>query len=379
MLKIEGDELCGVRVFTSTEVSRLTGFHAPRVLCLMTEAQALEDFCWEAMLATATGADSKVLALGNPLFNSGKFFAVARSPQWQSLAIPASEHPNIVAGREVIPGSVTREWVERMAAEYGRESQIYRSRVLAEFPDDSLESLVKREWLEAAAARWEALDPSRVQSKDHMAALDVARFGPDRSALALRVGPLLRAVMTWTARDTMETCGLVLEQLSQHGVPLHRGEEDGGLWAIPGLAGLWPLPQPRTRTLIVDEIGLGAGVLDRLKEQGFEVSGFNGSRTPRAAADEHRFANERAACYWHLRELLEAGQITLPRDKELFDELSATQWKVSSSGKVQIEDKGELSARLGRSPDKADAVAMCYADFGRSRALDPSEWAVYQR
>ncbi len=60
---------------------------------------------------------------------------------------------------------------------------------------------------------------------------------------------------------------------------------------------------------------------------------------------------------------MEAGEIALPRDEMLFDELVATRWRPTSDGRVQIEGKDDLKARLGRSPDRADAVAMAFYRF----------------
>ncbi len=67
----------GVLAYTSTEASRLTGFHAPLVMAILTEAQGVEDFAWEALLACATGAEDRVLAVGNPLAPSGRLRSVA--------------------------------------------------------------------------------------------------------------------------------------------------------------------------------------------------------------------------------------------------------------------------------------------------------------
>ena len=71
-----------------------------------------------------------------------------------------------------------------------------------------------------------------------------------------------------------------------------------------------------------------------------------------------RFLNLRAQMLWHLRELLEDGKVALPPDEKLADELCAIRWTVMSAGKIQIEANDELRSRLGRSPDRADAVAM---------------------
>lgn len=61
-----------------------------------------------------------------------------------------------------------------------------------------------------------------------------------------------------------------------------------------------------------------------------------------------------------LREALEAGEVALPDDEALFDELAAPRWRASSGGKIQVEPKDGLRDRLGRSPDRADAVVMAW-------------------
>jgi hypothetical protein len=113
--------------------------------------------------------------------------------------------------------------------------------------------------------------------------------------------------------------------------------------------------EPGAGKLIVDEIGLGAGVLDRLRELGYRAKGFNGGSSPR---DKDRFANLRAASYWMLREKLEAGEVALPADEGLAEELLATSWRPTSEGRVKIDAKDDIRSRLGRSPDRADAVCM---------------------
>ena len=98
-------------------------------------------------------------------------------------------------------------------------------------------------------------------------------------------------------------------------------------------------------------------MLDRLRELGFRARAFNGGRRPK---DRKRFLNARAEAYWRLRELLEAGEIILPLDDELFDALLTIRWRPTSEGRVRIEAKEELKGRLGRSPDRADAVCMAF-------------------
>jgi hypothetical protein len=368
-LRVGGEEQQGILAYVSRDAGLATGFHAPRVMCILTEAQSCEPFAWEAAHSNASSADSRILAVGNPLYDAGRFFEVSRAPHWEAVVIPAAECPNVIARREVIPGGITVEQIQTLADEYGSDSALYRSRVLAEFPETGLDSLVKRSWLDAAVARYEsgALETASVHQGPYTAALDPARLGADKSCLALRQGPVLRKLVLWAARDTMATCGMVVEQLREAKAPLLTRDEARG-----------DRGRRQTRKLIIDEIGLGAGVLDRLREQHFPVEGFNGARTPRLSSEAQRYANERAAAFFGLRKRLEEGTIALPRDPLLFEELATMQWKVGSDGRVLIERKDEFKARLGRSPDRADAVAMAFSE-GAAVAYDATEWATFTR
>ena len=349
-LRLGREEHAGILAFTSTEASKLTGFHAPRVLAVLTEAQGVEDFAWEALLACATGPEDRILAVGNPLSPSGRFYAVSRSPSWTAIRISASEHPNLRSGQSVIPGGPSQAFVERIAAEYGRGSGTYQARVEGEFPDQGEEGLFSRSWLEAASEG--TTEPWRLEADERLVvAVDPARFGPDLTAVAVRRGPVLEDLITFGGRlDLMETVGKLRELFSQVGVrPTSRARRS-----------------VETGLVIVDEVGLGAGLLDRLREIGYRVRAFNGGRSPRA---KKRFLNARAEAYWRLRELLEAGEIILPPDDELFDELLAIRWRPTSEGKVRIEAKEELKSRLGRSPDRADAVCMAFGYEARYRKV----------
>ena len=351
-LRLGSAEQAGILAFTSTEASRLKGFHAPRVLAVLTEAQGVEEFAWEGLLACVTGSEDRVLAVGNPLSPSGRFYSVSRSTNWQSLRISAEEHPNLLNGGQPIPGGPSREFMQRIASEFGEGSGIYRARVLGDFPDEGEEGLIRRSWLEEAAERFDRrefrLEAARAVP---IVAVDPARYGPDYTVLAVRRGPVLQEIVAWGQVSTMETVGRLQEELRRVGI-------------APGGSG-W---------VIVDEVGLGAGVLDRLKELGYRYRAypFNGGRKAR---DRARFLNARAESYWHLRQKLEAGEIALPRDEMLFDELVATRWRPTSDGRVQIEGKDDLKGRLGRSPDRADAVAMaCYRFAAGGR--EPGDYGI---
>ena len=338
----------GILAFTSADASRLTGFHAPKILAILTEAQGCEEYAFEAIFSCATGEDDRILAVGNPLSPTGRFYNIATSGSWNSLTISASDHPNLIQGKTVIPGGPTTLWAERIAQEYGRGSGTYRSRVEGQFPDSGEESLFLRSWLDDAAQRWEDNTFAREAAKaTPLLSCDPARHGPDATCVAVRRGPVLESLTTWHGSSLVDTAERVSEIAEEEGV-------------TPRWQRMSSTVRSRGR-IVVDTVGVGAGVTDILKEKGFSVVQYQGGAFT-GYMDRKKFLNERARSFWHLRKLLEDGVIALPPDAKLFDELMATNWTPTMDDRVQFEKKTALKARLGRSPDRADAVVMAFSD-----------------
>lgn len=363
-LRLPDEEPAGILAFTSSEASRLTGFHAPRVLAVLTEAQGVEPFAWEGVLACATGAEDRILAVGNPLAPSGRFYAVSGSAAWRSLRIPASEHPNIRTGETVIPGGPSPAFVERIRREYGADSGVYAARVEGRFPETAHDALVRQDWLEAAVEAHRARTFADEEWR-HVLGVDVARYGRDASVVCIRRGRHVVGFRAWRGQDTKETASRVLEIVAE----LH----DNGRHPV--------------RRVVVDVVGIGAGVADQLREKLGTFWWYEGrSRTvsrrrPRlvefnagAKADEpERFTNARASTLWHLRKLLEDGEIALPPDEALLEELRQTRVEFKNDGRTAIESKDQTKGRIGgRSPDRLDALAMSFA--GERRTALPLTW-----
>ena len=178
--------------------------------------------------------------------------------------------------------------------------------------------------------------------------VDPARGG-DETVVAVRVGGAITELVAWRSRDLMETVGGIREVAARVGVQPTRSMAE---FALPD--------QPKKGTIVVDTIGLGGGVADRLKEEGYDVVGFNGNAKPPAAYERHtvQFHNCRIAAYWRLFELMREGHITLPKDPLLMGELLATGYQPTSAGRVIAKPKDEIKKLLGRSPDRADAICM---------------------
>ena len=110
----------------------------------------------------------------------------------------------------------------------------------------------------------------------------------------------------------------------------------------------------------IDCIGIGAGVVDRLREMGYDqVEGLN---VARSANDKERFRNLRAELWSELRDwLMQELPVQVPDDDELHGELCSVGYKYTSSGLLQIESKDEMRARGMASPDRADALMHTFA------------------
>ncbi|WP_432155161.1 hypothetical protein [Streptomyces tricolor] len=159
-----------------------------------------------------------------------------------------------------------------------------------------------------------------------------------------RRGLLVAELVAYDRQDIMQTTARVQAAV---------GEGDDG-----EATGLVP---------VVDSIGVGGGVVDRLRELGVPVLAYTGAAKTkqRTREGEWGFTNVRSAAYWRLRELLDpafGAELMLPPDDLLLSDLTTPTWDVTTGvpPKIQVERKEDVVARLGRSPDRGDAVVMSF-------------------
>ena len=162
--------------------------------------------------------------------------------------------------------------------------------------------------------------------------VDPARGGADRSALCRRRGRLAYKCEAFQGLDTMQLVGKIKTIIDKE----------------------------RPTKVFIDCIGVGAGVVDRLLEMGYEcVVGINVSRTPN---NPDQYLNLRAELWAEMREWLNQDlPVQIPDDPELQKELCSLGYKYNSSGRLQIESKEDAKKRGINSPDKADALMITFA------------------
>lgn len=303
------------------------GIHAKHVLVVIDEACGVPKSLFVAADALATNEMARVAAIGNPDDPSAEFEVVCRPGSgWTVIRINGLETPNFT--EEWVPDYMRplllgRDWVEERVKRWGKNSPLYTSKVLGDFPEVSIDTLIAPALIRAA---WDNELPGTVQG---CLGVDVARYGDDESMAYRNRGGVIREEWKGYKTSTMETVGHIAKLLDR--------------WK-----GWLPC--------VVDTIGVGAGVADRLSELGYDVVQFNAAA---AASEPTRFKNARAEAYWIFRELMEEGLIDLdPADEDLANELQAIHWSIDSGGRIQIEKKDDIRKRIGRSPDRADAAVM---------------------
>ena len=309
----------------------IEGAHADQLLYVFDEAKAIPPATWDAAEGALASGDCYALAISTPGEPQGRFYDIhARKPgleDWWVRHVTLEEC--IAAGR------VSAEWADQRRLQWGEESAVYQNRVLGEFASSEEDGVIPLAWIEAANERWRALDDSGEWGELACVGVDVGRGG-DARVLALRHGEAIRELRRYGVADTMTVTGYVAGVLRGHG----------------GHA-------------VVDVIGVGAGVVDKLREdkQGVEAFNAGGATDWKDRSGEMLFANKRAAAWWNLRELLDPANghpIALPPDDLLTGDLTAPHWRPSSGGRIQVESKDDIRKRLGRSTDDGDAVVMAF-------------------
>ena len=326
----------------SANAALIEGAHADSLLFVFDEAKAIPAATFTACEGALGGTgETFALALSTPGDPSGVFYDIhARRSgyeDWHARHVTLAEA--IAAGR------ISEAWADQRRKQWGPDSAAYVNRVLGDFHAGDEDSVIPLRWVEAANERWQEWDDAGRPDLPgpHVDGVDVARMGTDKTVIAIRRGPVLVELRRSSKEDTMQTAGRVKAHLDT---------------------------DPEA-TAVVDVIGIGAGVLDRLREQGCKAVGFNASAGSkrRDASNELGYLNKRSEAWWSLREQLDPSadsDVAIPPDDLLLGDLTAAKWRVMSGGKIQVESKDDIKKRIGRSTDDGDAAVQAFIGDGGS-------------
>lgn len=365
--------------------STFQGFHAGDegwLIVVFDEATGVRPALWTMAEGLMTSARVKFICIGNPTSTQSEFYKCFSNRAWHKIKLSCFDSPNLIANGitnhdllyseveycrtldddaflermksyKVVKGYLlTLRWVVEKALDWGMDSPLFLSKVLGEFPEEGDNVAIPLRVVEEAQRR--EYVPNEGDRK--CLGVDVARFGSDSTVLTGMHGYKHKKTKRVSKRDTMNVVGEVIA---------------------------WCKEDPQD-IIVVDETGLGAGVVDRLIElrnEGLslpvttEIRGVQfGAAAAEGDADDEdvkkekeKYVNLKARMFDLLAKDMRSSIALM--DEEVYQaELPSIQYRYNSKGQMCIESKDEYKKRTGRSsPDHADSLAL--ANYGRYEEL----------
>jgi len=324
------------------------GIHAQYVLVVIDEANGVPRPLWDAAETLVANESGRVLAIGNPDDPSSYFAEVSKPGSgWKVMHISAFDTPAFTGEPcppDVLAQLIGPTWVEERRERWGETSPLYISKVLGKFPPYATDSVVPWGWVQEC----QRLDAEELQ------ALRTPLGHEVESVIGLDVGAGGDHTVAWHRRGRTAT-----EKRTDH---------TADPAAVVGLTMKF-IRDTRATVVNIDTIGIGwgvAGFLEReISEAGLswsvDVVKVNVAESP---SDREHYLNLRAEVWWEVgRENSRLHRWDLSKvDDDTVAQLIAPKYKIARNGLVQVEKKEDLRARIGRSPDDADALLLCYFD-----------------
>jgi len=370
---------------------RFSGKHAPFLLFIIDEGNAVPQEVYKGIESCMSGGYVRLLILFNPRTSDGPVSLMERQDEANIVVLTAFNHPNVKTGRDIIPGAVTREVTVDRINRWSRElvegedtaeecfevpdflvgetaiapngenhpplqpgwrkvtEPAFYYMVLGIYPPQSENQLISRSAIADARTRWDIyvsqngeVPPEGVRP---IAGLDIAEFGKDSNAFAMRYGGWVPKIETWGDVDPIAS-GDVAAQLHK---------------------------QNRTLVTFVDGIGIGAAVAPYMRRKNCVASSIKVSMKPTKKLEMDEFYQLRDQLWWELKKWLENEEsiAMIPPDVRLVEELSIPSYmKDRRSGKIKVTDKDTMRDKLKRSPDRAEALMFTFFNEGLARTFD---------
>jgi hypothetical protein len=348
-----GKQLVGLgRKPSDYNKSAFQGIHAKFVLIVLDEAGGIPQHFWTAANAIATGAECRILAIGNPDDPASYFAQVCDSPGWNTIEISAFDSPNFTGEpvpAELAAALVSRAYVEEIAHDYGETSPVYLSKVLGQFPTDAQDGVVRISALRACCRPRET-PLTLEQLLPVELGIDVGAGG-DEAVIRERRGILVGREWRTRTTDSEELVDLIIEAIAQSGASAAK----------------------------VDVIGVGWGVVGSLRRRrklGQHDTQIIGVNVGEAATRPERYLRLRSQLWWEVGRGLsedcgwDLSKLDEPDRERLVTQLTAPKYVLDASRRIVVEKKEETKKRLGRSPDNADALLLAfYAGMGQGAAF----------
>ena len=287
------------------------------MMLIFDEASGIPDPIWSvgSGFFTENIPDRYWMAFSNPRRNTGYFFECfnAKREFWTTKQVDARTVED-----------TDKQVYEQIIAEYGKDSSEARIEVYGEFPTEGEDQFISPQLVDDAFAREKYKD----ETAPRVMGIDPARGGADSTVIVVRQGRDLLSIKRYHGEDTMAIVGRVIDAMEEF----------------------------KPTMTVIDEGGLGYGILDRLNEQRYKVRGVNFGWK---AKNSIMYGNKRAEIWGTMKDWLKSASIS--QDRQLKADLTGPTKKPNSAGTIFLEGKKEMRARGLASPDAADALAVTFA------------------
>jgi phage terminase large subunit len=314
------------------------GMHSANIMLIWDEASGIDERLFNAARGSMASPNAVRIMAGNPTRLHNTFH--------RAFTTHAEKNFKIHVSSVGLP-TVDQDFVDEVRDEFGEDSNEYRIRVLGEFPETDDDSYISNALVKAAMARNIVRPPlSRVAY-----GVDPSRSPDgrgDNTVITPRYGlHYIGKQKVFRKKDTMQIVGEIVAM----------AEEDRNEYVREcRLLGRPLLYMPQIpAAVVVDVIGIGAGVVDRLVELGFNVIAVNAAET---SSDDRSCLRERDALWKRGLTWLKDARSKLPKCDLLAVEMTSAHYDHSSAGVLAIESKKSMKKRGLRSPDRADSLFL---------------------
>jgi hypothetical protein len=343
----EGYSFIDARSFSKSadekaQQSALAGLHADNVAFLIDEAGMIPDavlITADAALSTGDSATkkAKLLVTANPEEPKGLIYNAYMGRSVQKWAVYT------ISGDPDDPKRAPRvdiKWAREVIAQFGKDSPYALVNVFGKYPATSSNMLISEQEVRDAMSR--TIDDNLLKNFQMRLGIDVARGGIDSTVFFLRRGKKAYPP----------------EQIPSNVL----GPE------LAGKAAMMVQDLKVERIFVDNTGGFGGSVVDSLQLfPNIDVTPVHYN----SKAQDKRYYNKRTEMWVRMRDWIRDGGC-LPNDPALAEELTTPRLQFHG-GMFRLEEKEQIKQRLGRSPDKADALAQTFADVEQ-----PSFYAEYE-
>lgn len=357
---------------------KFSGKHSPNLLFILDEGDAIPDEVYRGIESCLSGGHGRLLVMFNPRAEQGAPYRMIRDRVANVVELSAFAHPNVLTGKNIISGAVDRPTTIRRINQWTRPlsdkerpdntcfelphflegtttidqagralpplrggwykiiEPAFSYMVLGRYPSQGSASLISREWIDRARARWDSYVAENGErppaGTTAVMGQDVGEFGTDANVSCFRYGGFVERLVAWSGVDTIITGNRATEEYKARSV----------------------------RFCNVDATGIGAGVAPHMKTLGCRANAVKVASSPTQKTDMGEFKNMRSQLWWAMREWLrtDAGAM-LPPDDMLLEELAIPTYEVIGS-RIEVMRKPIMRELLKRSPDRADALCLSF-------------------